>query len=102
MSKLTQEIIERFSVDGTSNDEVAQAEPVEEQLLTDEELVIQFVSEHEGRTWQSHIATDLEWSKPKTSMVLSAMEDAEMITRYRVGRQKAVSLPEHAPQHIKH
>lgn len=101
MSSLTQEIIKRFSSDGTSNDEVAQVEPEGEHLLTDEELVIQFVSESGGRTLQSKIATGLEWSKPKTSIVLSAMEDAGIITRYRVGRQKAVALPDHTPQHIK-
>lgn len=101
MSKLTQEIIERFSSDGTSNDEVAQVEPEEEHLLTDEEIVIRYISESGGRTLQSHIATELEWSKPKTSIVLSAMEDAGIITRYRVGRQKAVALPGHTPQHIK-
>lgn len=100
MSYLPQKLIEKFSVSGASDDEVAQAEPVEDRLLTDEELVIRCISESGGRTLQSQIATELEWSRPKTSIVLSAMEDAGVITRYRVGRQKAVALPNHTPQHI--
>lgn len=62
-----------------------------------EERVHQLLAAHEGITWQSHVVADTGWSAPKTSRVLSEMENAGEIARYRIGREKVVCLPGSEP-----
>lgn len=59
-------------------------------MLTDEERVARILDRNDGRVWQSDIVDVTGWSKPKTSWLLSEMEDNESIYRVRVGRRKLV------------
>lgn len=64
------------------------------------ERVHQLLAEHEGITWQGRIVAETDWSAPKTSRVLSEMEENGEIARYRVGREKVVCLPGRKPDGI--
>lgn len=65
---------------------------MEGSLQTGEEQILQLFAEHDDRLWQRDIVAKTGFSESKTSRLLCAMEDAEKISRGRVGRQKVVSL----------
>ena len=69
----------------------------EERFLPPEEIVMQYLSESGGKTWQRDIVTQMEWSASKTSRVLSGLEDEGQVVRLPMGRQKIVSLPNQLP-----
>lgn len=70
------------------------ASPEDSELLTDEAQVISLLTEHDGRMKQSAIADELEWSKSKTSRVLSGMAEAGDIEKLRIGRENVIDLSE--------
>lgn len=61
-------------------------------LVTDEDRVEQLLSEHDGRMRQQAIASELDWSKGKTSRVLSRMADDDRIEKLRLGRENVIEL----------
>ena len=63
------------------------------ELDSNEEQVVQLLSENGGRLWQEDVETKTGWSKSKTSEVFSAMETEGKIDRDRRGREKIVLLP---------
>ena len=67
-------------------------------LKSNAEQVQHALNRHGGRMYQSDMAEETGWSKPKVSYVLSDMEDDGVIVRYQVGRQKIVCLPGHEPE----
>ncbi len=69
----------------------------EEELLSDEERVIDLIEDNGGRMKQVDIVEATDWSKSKVSMLLSDMEEAERISKLRVGRENIVSLTGHEP-----
>ena len=69
----------------------------EAELLSDEERVVDLLKDHGGRMKQVDIVEATDWSKSKVSMLLSDMEDAERISKLRVGRENIVSLTGHEP-----
>ena len=79
--------------------ETAPDEPAvpEEELLSDEDRVIQMLETNGGRMKQANIVDETGWSKSKVSMLLSEMEDEELISKLRVGRENIVSLSGHEP-----
>lgn len=74
----------------TGTDESATAG--DDDLLTDEDRVRQLLADHGGRMRQREIAEGLEWSKSKTSRVLSRMESKEAITKLQLGRENVIDL----------
>ena len=77
-----------------ANDEM----PVpEEELLSDEDRVLKLLEENGGRMRQVSIVEETEWSKSKVSMLLSDMEDADEISKLRVGRENIISLSGEEP-----
>ncbi len=68
--------------------------------LSDEELVIELLEANDGRMKQGMIVDETNWSKSKVSMLLSEMEDEELISKLRVGRENIISLPGHEPDAV--
>jgi len=79
--------------------EGASSEPAvsDEELLTDEDRVLSLLEEHGGRMRQVNIVEQTGWSKSKVSMLLSDMEDADDISKLRVGRENIISLDGQEP-----
>lgn len=67
---------------------------------SDEELVIELLESNGGRMKQGMIVDETNWSKSKVSMLLSEMEDDELISKLRVGRENIISLPGHEPDAV--
>ena len=68
----------------------------EAELLSDEERVVDLLDD-DGRMKQVDIVEATDWSKSKVSILLSDMEEAERISKLRVGRENIVSLTGHEP-----
>lgn len=85
-------------VSGGSGTEAADATVSDQDLIPDEERVITLLEANGGRMRQSAIVNETGWSKAKTSMLLSEMEDDEQVTKLRVGRENIVSLPGQEPE----
>ncbi|NHN41011.1 hypothetical protein G9C85_05085 [Halorubellus sp. JP-L1] len=84
---------------GASDPDASNAAPAvaDEELLTDEDRVVSLLEEHGGRMRQVNIVDQTGWSKSKVSMLLSDMEDDDVISKLRVGRENIVSLDGHEP-----
>lgn len=66
----------------------------EDELLSNEERVTQFLADHGGRAKQQEIVDGLEWTEAKTSQVLTSMADEGTIEKFRIGRENVVKLPD--------
>lgn len=69
-----------------------------EPFLTNEEQVIRLLESNGGRMRQSQIIEATDWSKSKVSMLLSEMEQEELISKLRVGRENIISRPGFEPE----
>jgi uncharacterized membrane protein len=61
---------------------------------SDEEKIIKLIRSSGGKMRQSAIAEQCRFSKAKTSQLLAALEQKGVITRYKRGRDKIVTLNE--------
>lgn len=68
-----------------------------EELLTDEDRVEALLEEYGGRMKQGAVVEELDWSKSKTSRVLSDMADNNRIRKLRIGRENLIEKPENDP-----
>ncbi len=59
---------------------------------SDEEKIIKTIAANGGNIHQSALADQLRFSKAKTSQLLTALEKKGVVTRYKKGRDKIVSL----------
>lgn len=75
-------------------DETGVSEP-----LTDEDRIMQLLSESDGRLRQSEIVAETGWSKSKVSRLLSRMEDDGKITKITVGRENLITRSGDEPRH---
>lgn len=64
----------------------------EADLMTDEDRVISLLRDNGGRMKQVKIVEQTGWSKSKVSMLLSDMEEEQLISKLRVGRENIISL----------
>lgn len=64
-------------------------------LLSNEERVLQLLSEHGGRMKQQQVADELDWTDAKTSQVVSNLREDEEINSFRLGRENVLTLPDH-------
>jgi len=62
-------------------------------LVTNESQVIDVLEQHDGQLKQADIVEALDWSKSKTSRVLSEMADDGAIQKIRLGRENVIRLP---------
>lgn len=69
-----------------------------ERGLTREEYVLEILDEHDGRLRQQRIKEYTGWSAASVSRLLGRMEDAERITRFRIGNEKVVCVPDADPR----
>lgn len=65
--------------------------------VTTHEYILMALEHHGGRLRQQEIADLTDWSEPTVSQKLSEMEDEDLITRFRTGREKIVCLPDESP-----
>ena len=65
--------------------------------VTTHEYIRMALDYHGGRLRQQEIADLTGWSEPTVSQKLGEMEDADLITRFRTGREKIVCLPDDSP-----
>lgn len=72
--------------------EVGEQSPIDESILTNEEVVCRALKQNDGRMRQSQIVDSTEWSKAKVSRVLSDLEENGVIQRIRIGRENVVDL----------
>lgn len=63
------------------------------ELLSDEERVLQLLEENGGRMKQQSVMDALDWSRTKTSNVVSDLQEDEKIEVYRIGRENTLALP---------
>lgn len=66
--------------------------------LTREEYVLEILDAHDGRLRQQRIKEYTGWSAASVSRLLGQMEDAETITRFRIGNEKVVCVPDADPR----
>lgn len=77
-------------IDG--DDVAGDADGSGEELLTDEDRIVRLLEERDGRMKQAEIVESTGWSKSKVSMVLSDMEDEDVISKLRLGRENVIDL----------
>jgi hypothetical protein len=70
----------------------------DEKLLSDEDRVLKLLDENGGRMKQVSIVEETDWSKSKVSMLLSDMEEADQISKLRLGRENIISLAGQEPE----
>lgn len=63
---------------------------------SDEDYVRLILDSNDGRVKQATVAQKTGWSDAKVSRLLCQMEDAGEIERYRIGREKVVTLPDNS------
>jgi uncharacterized membrane protein len=63
-------------------------------MESDEEKIVKIVQANGGSEYQSAINEKLRFSKAKTSQLLTGLEKKGIVTRYKKGRDKIVSLTE--------
>lgn len=84
----------------TSTQQDSTPQPTRSVELPDEARVIELLESTDGVSWQQEIMSSLEWSPSKTSRRLSDLEKSEQISRYQIGRQKIVCLPDREPAYL--
>ncbi len=82
---------------GSASTDTVQSPITDAELLSDEDRVINLLEANGGRMKQVNIVDRCEWSKSKVSMLLSDMEERELISKLRVGRENIISLKGHEP-----
>lgn len=68
--------------------------------MTPEECVLELVARRDGRMRQSAVVDVTGWSPATVSRILSDMEEAGTIVRFRLGPGKVVFLPDQAPDDV--
>lgn len=83
-----------FEQDDRSAEENRSREPAipETDLMTDEDRILSLLRDNGGRMKQVKIVEQTGWSKSKVSMILSEMDEEELISKLRVGRENIISL----------
>ncbi|WP_338728501.1 helix-turn-helix domain-containing protein [Haladaptatus sp. DJG-WS-42] len=65
--------------------------------MTPEEMVLELVTENDGRMRQKELASLVGWSDATVSRLLQDMETKKSLNRFRLGREKIICEPELAP-----
>jgi hypothetical protein len=61
-------------------------------VLTDADRVAEVLADHDGQLRQSDTVEAFDWSKSKTSRVLSEMADEGRVEKLRIGRENVIRL----------
>lgn len=73
---------------------IDRTEPIDLDLLSDEERVEYLLEQNGGRMKQASIVKETGWSNAKVSQLLSAMDEDGRINKLRIGRENLISLPD--------
>ncbi|UPM43416.1 helix-turn-helix transcriptional regulator [Halocatena salina] len=73
----------------------------ETDLMTDEDRILSLLRDNGGRMKQVKIVEETGWSKSKVSMLLSEMDDEDLISKLRVGRENIISLVGDEPEAVR-
>lgn len=65
-----------------------------DELLSNEERVLQLVSDNDGRMKQKEVAEELGWTDAKTSKVVGNLRESGDLEAFRLGRENVLRLPE--------
>jgi uncharacterized membrane protein len=84
-------VIRRRKKQNSKPTSMARAEPVVE---SEEEKILKLLRASGGSAYQSALTEQLRFSKAKTSQLLTALEKKGVVTRYKKGRDKIVTLTE--------
>ncbi|MFC6772299.1 helix-turn-helix transcriptional regulator, partial [Halorubrum pallidum] len=84
---------DRESDDSSGSDGAADAPPVDEELLSNEEQVLRLLEANGGRMKQKQVVEELDWTAAKTSQVVTGLRDADDLDGFRLGRENVLSLP---------
>ncbi|WP_439027765.1 helix-turn-helix transcriptional regulator [Haloarchaeobius sp. DT45] len=85
--------------EAVSDDEATKEEadddidPIDVELLSDEERVLRLLRGNNGRMKQANIVKETGWSNAKVSQLLSGMDDDGEIEKLRIGRENLITLP---------
>ena len=88
------EAAERDASADDQSEDAADEEPVDVELLSDEERVERLLEANGGRMKQANIVTETGWSNAKVSQLLSAMDEDGRIEKLRIGRENLISFPD--------
>lgn len=70
----------------------------EEDLLSDDDRVLLLLQDNEGRMKQANIVHETGWSKSKVSVVLSEMDDEDLISKLPIGRENIICITGDEPE----
>lgn len=62
--------------------------------MSEEQRVLELLERNDGQMRQADIVEAVEWSKSKTSRVLSSMAEEGAVEKVRLGRENVIRLPE--------
>jgi len=80
---------------------IDEPEPIDSELLSDEERVERLLERNGGRMKQASIVKETGWSNAKVSQLLSSMEEEGRIDKLRIGRENLISFPDEDVTDIK-
>ncbi|MFB6202519.1 MAG: helix-turn-helix transcriptional regulator [Halorhabdus sp.] len=82
------------STDETHAEAEDETDPIDRELLSDEEYVEALIERNGGRMKQANIVSETGWSNAKVSQLLSAMAEDGRIEKLRIGRENLISFPD--------
>ena len=80
--------------DGSQGGGLAGADPLDQELLSDEEYVERLLKRNDGRMKQAAIVKETDWSNAKVSQLLSSMDEEGRVEKLRIGRENLISFPD--------
>jgi hypothetical protein len=83
------------STDTGTNNGTNSSQPAHE-FVTNETQVLDLLEQHNGQLKQADIVESLDWSKSKTSRVLSELAEEGVVEKIRLGRENVIRLPNEA------
>jgi hypothetical protein len=69
-------------------------EASDEDLLSNEERVLQFVREQGGRVKQQEIVEAFDWTEARTSQIVRDLRDDGSLEGFRLGRENVLKIPD--------
>lgn len=79
---------------GDVESEPGDDEAIPAELLSNEELALRTLREHDGRMKQRALRDEVGWAAPKTSKVLGDLQEDGRVEVFRLGRENVVTLPD--------
>ncbi|WP_336136385.1 helix-turn-helix transcriptional regulator [Natronomonas amylolytica] len=74
--------------------EAGAAAPIDSDLLSNEEQVLQLIEQRGGRMKQQAVAEELGWTDAKTSQVTKGLREEGDLEGFRLGRENVLALPD--------